>query len=129
MRAMVAGLLVGLPLNRDFMSTRPNKRWLASSAPLRLFKTLTESQHYARLARRCANRGHYRRGRIPSRPLRRTPSREARAGYRSARPITSNYKSSHLACNARPVHTEVPTPDITPSPEQVRPAKNRDGKM
>ena len=36
-------------------------------------------QRDARLARRSSNvlRGHYRRGRIPSRPLRRTPSREA----------------------------------------------------
>src|SRR6476661_1602195 len=30
----------------------------------------------------------------------------SRAGYRSARPITS--KSSLSACNARPVHTDVP---------------------
>ena len=34
----------------------------------------------------------------------------SRAGYRSARPITS--KSSLSACNARPVHTEVPFADI-----------------
>src|SRR5262245_49717263 len=33
----------------------------------------------------------------------------SRAGYRSARPITS--RSSLLACNARPVHTEGPFPD------------------
>src|SRR5262249_6842695 len=37
----------------------------------------TGSQHHARLARRSANvRVHYRRNRIPSGPLRRTPSRE-----------------------------------------------------
>jgi hypothetical protein len=30
----------------------------------------------------------------------------SRAGYRSARPIIS--RSSHSACNARPVHTDVP---------------------
>jgi hypothetical protein len=34
----------------------------------------------------------------------------SRAGYRSARPITS--KSSLSACNARPVHTEVPYADF-----------------
>src|SRR5215467_6083727 len=36
-------------------------------------------EHHARLARRSANapHGHYRRGRIPGRTLRRTPSREA----------------------------------------------------
>ena len=33
----------------------------------------------------------------------------SRAGYRSARPITS--KSSLSACNARPVHTDVPYAD------------------
>ena len=36
----------------------------------------------------------------------------SRAGYRSARPIIS--RSSHSACNARPVHTEVPDADIAP---------------
>jgi hypothetical protein len=38
-----------------------------------------------------------------------TQTFRSRAGYRSARPITS--KSSLSACNARPVHTEVPCVD------------------
>ena len=34
----------------------------------------------------------------------------SRASYRSARPIIS--RSSHSACNARPVYTDVPQADI-----------------
>src|SRR3984893_923500 len=37
----------------------------------------------------------------------------SRAGYRSARPIIS--RSSHSACNARPVHTKVPSTDVIAS--------------
>jgi hypothetical protein len=44
------------------------------SAP---FPNRYEKPHHARLARRSANRRHYRRGRIPSWPLLRTPSRGA----------------------------------------------------
>ena len=36
---------------------------------------------------------------------------QARAGYRSARPILS--RSSNPACNARPVHTKVPQPGLS----------------
>ena len=39
-----------------------------------------------------------------------TETFRSRAGYRSARPITS--RSSLSACNARPVHTEGPAGDI-----------------
>jgi hypothetical protein len=34
----------------------------------------------------------------------------SRAGYRSARPTIS--RASYPACNARPVHTKVPTPEV-----------------
>src|SRR5215831_15349254 len=47
-----------------------------------------------------------------------TQTFRSRAGYRSARPITS--KSSLSACNARPVHTEVPLAVIAAIRRMVR---------
>jgi hypothetical protein len=51
----------------------------------------------------------------------------SRAGYRSARPIIS--RSSHSACNARPVHTKVPGARGTQPVNFVRkcPAVNQAG--
>src|SRR5262249_1485035 len=47
-----------------------------------------------------------------------TQTFRSRAGYRSARPITS--KSSLSACNARPVHTEWDGPAALPPPTTLR---------